>query len=92
MAKRLNITGIVQGVGYRAAFHDTAVALGLSGWVRNRRDGSVEATVRGDARQVDAIIDWARRGPPGAKVSQVSISAVDDAAAPLGKFEIWPTQ
>lgn len=92
MAKQLNIIGIVQGVGYRAAFHDEATALGLSGWVRNRRDGSVEATVRGDERGLDAIIYWARRGPPGAKVSQVSISAVDDATAPLGKFEIWPTK
>ena len=92
MAKQLNITGLVQGVGYRVAFHDAAVALGLSGWVRNRRDGSVEAAVRGDVKALDAITDWAWRGPAGAKVSQVSVSAMDDAAAPLGKFEIWPTK
>ena len=92
MAKQLNITGIVQGVGYRAAFHAEAVALGLSGWVRNRRDGSVEATVRGDAQALEASVAWARRGPAGAKVSEVSVSAVDAAAAPLGKFEIWPTR
>ena len=92
MAKQLNIAGIVQGVGYRAAFHAEATALGLSGWVRNRRDGSVEATVCGDAQALDAIIAWARRGPAGAKVSQVSVNTVDDAAAPLGTFEIWPTK
>ena len=92
MAKQLNIVGIVQGIGYRAAFHDEAMALGLSGWVRNRRDGSVEATVCGDAQAVKAIIDWAWRGPAGAKVSQVTVSEVDDASVTQGQFEIWPTR
>ena len=92
MAKQLNITGIVQGVGYRAAFHDEAAALGLSGWVCNRRDGSVEAAVRGEAQALNAIIDWARRGPAGAMVSHVSISDVADASVMQGRFEIRPTK
>ncbi|HCE09221.1 MAG TPA: acylphosphatase [Oxalobacteraceae bacterium] len=92
LAKQLTITGIVQGVGYRAAFHDAAVALGLSGWVRNRRDGSVEATVRGELQALDAIVDWARRGPAGASVSQVSVSEVGDASVTQSRFEIRPTK
>jgi len=92
LAKQLTITGIVQGVGYRAAFHDAAVALGLSGWVRNRRDGSVEATVRGDVPALDAIVDWAWRGPADARVSQVSVSEVGDASVTQSRFEIRPTK
>lgn len=71
MALRLRITGQVQGVGYRAAFQRQASSLQLSGWVRNRRDGSVEALVEGDAAALEAIVAWARRGPPGASVAAV---------------------
>jgi acylphosphatase len=56
MAKHLRIAGIVQGVGYRASFEAQARALGLSGWVRNRRDGSVEAMVSGDAQAIEKMI------------------------------------
>ncbi|MET0962522.1 MAG: acylphosphatase [Noviherbaspirillum sp.] len=71
MAMRLRITGLVQGVGYRAAFQRQASGLQLSGWVRNRRDGSVEALVEGDAAALEAIEAWAGRGPPGARVAAV---------------------
>ena len=92
MAKRLSITGVVQGVGYRAAFRIEARALKLSGWVRNRLDGSVEATVSGENAALDKIIDWSRRGPPGARVREVSIADMDDAAVTNGTFKILPTE
>ena len=80
MAKRLMIEGRVQGVGYRASFASQAIKLGLKGWVRNCRDGSVEACVDGDAAMLDAIVTWARRGPPSAQVSNV---AVEEVAEPI---------
>jgi acylphosphatase len=91
LAKHLRIAGIVQGVGYRAAFAAKARALQLSGWVRNRRDGSVEVTVSGSTGALDSIIDWARRGPPGAQVREISIAEADDPPAE-GKFEILPSE
>jgi acylphosphatase len=89
MAKHLRIEGRVQGVGYRASFAQQAIALGLAGWVRNRRDGAVEACVDGDAQAVEAITAWAKRGPPAAQVSNVT---VEDSAVPAGgDFKILPT-
>jgi acylphosphatase len=73
--RRLVITGRVQGVGYRVTFADQARVRNLSGWVRNCGDGSVEAIVSGAAADVDAIISWARRGPPAAHVSGVRVDA-----------------
>lgn len=70
-ARLLRIHGIVQGVGYRNALHAQARHLGLAGWVRNRSDGSVEALVAGSQQNVEALIEWARRGPPAARVSKV---------------------
>jgi acylphosphatase len=92
MAKHLWITGIVQGVGYRASFEAQARALHLSGWVRNRIDGSVEALVSGEAEAVGKILEWARRGPRAAKVDDVSITEVDDALVQRGKFHTIATQ
>ncbi len=92
MAKHLRITGVVQGVGYRASFDAQANALRLSGWVRNRLDGSVEAAVRGDVEAIEKLVAWARRGPTAARVSNVSVSEIDDAAVPDGRFEMLPTR
>ena len=90
VALRLTITGRVQGVGYRDwAIHE-ARGLGLKGWVRNRRDGSVEAVVQGDDAAVERLLDWSRRGPPGARVT-----ALEARPAPtdpsLSAFAIRPT-
>lgn len=92
MAKHLIITGVVQGVGYRASFMHEARLQKLSGWVRNRLDGSVEAIVSGDAPALQAIIDWAWRGPSSAQVHNVAVFDVDDALVTHGKFEMRVTQ
>lgn len=76
MAKRLLITGLVQGVFYRASFEQQALGLGLRGWVRNRSDGSVEAEVDGDAAAIEAIIQWSHQGPPAARVDAATVEDV----------------
>ncbi|TRZ99067.1 MAG: acylphosphatase [Rhodocyclaceae bacterium] len=68
---------MVQGVAYRYHMTDAARRLGVCGWVRNRRDGSVEALVSGDAEAVAAIIAWARHGPPSAEVSHVAVELAE---------------
>jgi len=85
IARRLTISGQVQGVGFRYALADEARARNLRGWVRNRRDGSVEAVVAGPEGDVEAVIAWARHGPPAAQVTRV---AVDPAATDAAEFEI----
>ena len=72
MTIRVRITGRVQGVWYRGWTVDHARQLGLSGWVRNRRDGSVEAVFSGAEQAVRAMIDLCRKGPPAALVSEVA--------------------
>jgi acylphosphatase len=77
MAFQLHIRGRVQGVGYRAAMLDKALELGITGWVRNRRDGSVEALVCGSVEAQDAIVQWAHAGPPLAHVESVTATPVE---------------
>ena len=76
-ARLLRIRGLVQGVGYRNAMHLEAIRLGLDGWVRNRSDGSVEALAAGSVPALDQLVAWARRGPPAARVAEVSWEAVE---------------
>ena len=66
------IRGRVQGVGYRAFAEYTALDHGLAGWVRNRRDGAVEAVFAGSAAAVMAMVEACRRGPPGARVDAIA--------------------
>ena len=67
------VRGDVQGVGFRAATQDTARALGLRGWVRNRADGSVELVAEGDAAAVERLVAWCRKGPRTARVDDVNV-------------------
>jgi len=90
MAKHLRITGIVQGVGYRAAFEREAHAVKLAGWVRNRHDGSVEALVRGDEDAIKHIIEWAHQGPRMARVIGVTVTETPDADVPQHVFSVLP--
>ena len=89
-SQHVRITGVVQGVGFRAWMEQTAARMGVSGWVRNRRDGSVEAVIAGDTSKVDEMLTMCWRGPPSAKVDGVS---VEDAAVPDGRgFEARATE
>jgi len=81
-SKRLVICGRVQGVGYREWMVSTARGLGLSGWVRNRLDGSVEALVAGDIAAVEEMMRLCRRGPRMAEV----VSIEEDLADPPEHF------
>lgn len=74
-AVRTRIYGRVQGVWYRGWTVDNAKQRGLSGWVRNRRDGSVEALFAGSADAVDEMVDACRQGPPSARVDEVEVSS-----------------
>jgi acylphosphatase len=67
-ARHVIVHGRVQGIGYRAWTQIAALEFGLTGWVRNRRDGSVEAVFIGAERDVLDMIEACRRGPPGARV------------------------
>lgn len=78
---RLEISGRVQGVFYRVCTRDEAKRLGLTGWVRNRRDGRVEAFVRGSEQQLDQLIAWCRLGPSGAVVEEVMVHWLDEEAS-----------
>ena len=88
MAKHLLISGRVQGVGFRYSMADEAERLGVNGWVRNRRDGTVEAVIEGPSEAVEALLAWARRGPPSARVTDVATSEIQGS---FERFETRPT-
>jgi acylphosphatase len=67
----LQIEGRVQGVWFRESMRREAERLGVAGWVRNRPDGSVEAVAQGAPDAVDALVEWARVGPPQARVERI---------------------
>jgi acylphosphatase len=90
VAVRVVIPGRVQGVWFRGWTVGEAVSRGLSGWVRNRRDGSVEALFAGPADAVEAMVAICREGPPAAAVA--SVERFEAAAADAGaSFEQRPT-
>jgi acylphosphatase len=75
---RLRITGAVQGVGYRIWATRTAATLGVRGWVRNRRDGSVEALATGPSETLAGFVEVCRQGPRAAQVMTVSVAEAED--------------
>ena len=88
IVRHVVIHGRVQGVGYRAWTEQIAIERGLAGWVRNRRDGSVEANISGSAEAVATMIAWCREGPPGASVDHVAVEIGEPCS---GGFEQRPT-
>ncbi len=92
ITRHLRISGRVQGVGYRYSLCAEAQANGISGWVRNRRDGTVEAVLQGSPEAVERILAWVRRGPPGARVTAVEVRDAEGGFdRPYGGFEQLPT-
>ncbi len=89
VARYLRIKGRVQGVGYRAWVQATAKEIGLTGWVRNCSDGTVEAVAEGDAEKVHAFIEAAWRGPSLSRVSDIIVENVG--ISRLSSFAIRPT-
>lgn len=77
VARNVRITGRVQGVFFRAWACEEAQTLGLTGWVRNCGDGSVEAHVEGEVDAVEEMLDLLREGPPGARVDHVEVETAD---------------
>jgi acylphosphatase len=92
---RLTIHGRVHGVGFRAFVEDEAMSRGLEGWVRNRRDGTVEALIAGEARLVKEMIEACRRGPAAARVERIDVeeAKADELArrAPGERFSVLQT-
>ncbi len=86
---RLEIRGLVQGVGYRWSMVEEARRLGIRGWVRNRHDGTVEAMVLGPREAVDRIVGWARKGPRSSVVEAVDVFEGEGA---FDSFEPRPTE
>ena len=87
--RRLRIHGVVQGVGFRYSLQREALRLGLVGWVRNRRDGTVEAVVAGEVAAVEQLLAWSRHGPPSARVTKVEVA---EESGSFTDFESRPTE
>jgi acylphosphatase len=88
-AVRLRIEGRVQGVGFRAFVEREAAARGLDGWVRNRRDGGVEAVIAGPPPAIETMIGRCRQGPASGRVDRVDVRDEPDDVAP--GFGVHPT-
>jgi acylphosphatase len=73
--RRVVVHGRVQGVWFRDSMRREAERLGVSGWVRNRADGTVEAALEGDDDAVERLVAWCGHGPPGARVLRVEAAA-----------------
>jgi acylphosphatase len=93
LVRRVVVEGFVQGVGYRDFARRAALRLGVSGWVRNRLDGTVEAVIAGARADVEAMLAEMRRGPRGAAVANLLLLDPDSAdQARTGAFVIRPTR
>jgi acylphosphatase len=78
IVRRVLVDGSVQGVGYREFTRRAALRLGVSGWIRNRSDGAVEALIRGRPAAVEALVAEMRNGPQFATVNSVSVTEFDE--------------
>ena len=92
LTRRVLIEGYVQGVGYRWFARRAAQRLGLSGWVRNRADGTVEALVSGPPDAVEVMLADLRRGPMGADVRSVRLAEAEGSDWTPGAFAVRPSQ
>jgi len=86
-AVEVRVHGRVQGVLFRASTRIEAQRLGLTGWVRNRSDGTVQARLQGDPGAVEAMVAWCRSGPPGAEVTRLDLEDAE-ADGTLSDFRI----
>ncbi|MGH9363190.1 MAG: acylphosphatase [Thermoanaerobaculia bacterium] len=84
---RAVVTGLVQGVSFRACARAEAEKLGVSGWVKNRSDGSVEVLAEGPRAAVERLLAWCRRGPTFARVDEVRV-AWEEPAGEFTRFEV----
>jgi acylphosphatase len=91
IVRRIVVQGVVQGVGYRDFTRRAALRLNVSGWMRNRSDGAVEALLRGPAAGVEALIAEMRQGPRFAVIERLTVAELDAAPADDGAFEGLPT-
>lgn len=92
VTRQIRVSGRVQGVGYRDALRWEAEKHGVTGWVRNCSDGSVEALLQGTQEAVGALIAWARKGPPGACVTQLRLETpARELERDYPRFERWPS-
>ena len=85
---RLLVSGRVQGVWFRESTRRCALELGLGGWVRNLPDGRVEALFEGDTASVAAAIEFVKRGPPQASVTELTLEELDPGVAAESSFRI----
>jgi acylphosphatase len=91
VVRHIRVLGRVQGVGYRAWVEDTALTLGLKGWVRNRRDGSVEAVFQGEPGRVAEMLKRCAEGPRMARVTRVETLDEPQSAVAYRSFEVRGT-
>lgn len=87
--KRVIVSGAVQGVFFRDSCRTEAASRGVGGWVRNLRDGTVEAAFEGELDAVDQLVEWAHKGPPQARVDEVQVC--EEPPQGLTDFQVRPT-
>jgi acylphosphatase len=87
----VRVRGLVQGIGYRQACIRHARALGVTGWVRNRMDDSVEALLQGPPQALEAMCAWMRDGMPAALVDEIMVTEVPPPFAHFDQFDRLPT-
>ncbi|HUM12690.1 MAG TPA: acylphosphatase [Myxococcaceae bacterium] len=89
-AVHLLVSGRVQGVAFRARAVSEATRLGLSGWIRNRMDGTVEARAEGPPEAIETFVAWCHQGPPAAQVEDVRVTPVSPTGVDRG-FQVGTT-